>query len=79
MGKKQKKRRGALSRQERLKRLDRFLLRIGVAFFIIAGVIELLSPAGFSILRFAILYGISIMGLLIGRTIGKWMFINRQL
>lgn len=62
-----------------LKRLDRTLLRIGLVLFIVAGAIELFSATGFSWGRYAILCAMVAMGLLFGRTIGKWMFINRQL
>jgi hypothetical protein len=37
-----------------------------------------LETAGFSLSRFALFCAIGAMGLLVGRTIGRWMFINRQ-
>ena len=76
MGKRQKKQK--LSRQEMQQRIDRTLLRTGLFLFIVAGAVEFFSPAGFSISRFALLCAIGAMGLLVGRTIGRWMFINRQ-
>jgi DMSO reductase anchor subunit len=76
MGKRQRKQK--LSRQEMQQQLDRTLLRIGLFLFIVAGAVEFFSPAEFSLGRFALLCAIGAMGLLVGRTIGRWMFINRQ-
>ncbi len=59
------------------RRLDRTLLRIGLVLVIVAAAIEFFSPAGFSLARFALLCTMTAMGLLVGRTIGRWMFINR--
>jgi hypothetical protein len=74
MGKRQKK--PKLSQQEMLKRLDRTLLRIGLFLFVVAAAFQFFSGAGFSLGRFVLLCAIGAMGLLFGRTVGKWMFIN---
>ena len=74
---KSRKRRSESS-EEQLKRLDRVLLRIALVLFIAAGIYEIFVSAEFSLQRLLLLCLMGVMGLLVGRTLGKFLFIGRR-
>lgn len=61
-----------------MKQLDGTLVRIALILFVAAGVYELFVQPGFSLQRLLFLCLIATMGLLVGRTLGKFLFIGRR-
>lgn len=66
------------SSEEQLRQLDRVLLRIALVLFFAAGIYEIFVSAGFSLQRLLLFCLMGVMGLLVGRTLGKFLFIGRR-
>lgn len=73
-----KRRRGSRSREKQLQQLDRILVRLALVLLIAAGIYELFVSAEFSLQRLLLLCLMGVMGLLVGRTLGKFLFIGRR-
>ena len=66
------------SREEQLRRLNRNLVRIGIILVTAAVAYEFFAQPGFSLQRILFLVVAAILGLAVGRTIGKIVFISRD-
>lgn len=78
MSKQKSQRRAPESREEQLRRLNRNLIRIGIVLAIGAVAYELFAQPAFSLQRVLFLIAAAVLGLAVGRTIGKIVFINRE-
>jgi hypothetical protein len=76
MGKQKQKKRS--SSEVQLRRLNRSLIRIAVVLFIAVAAYEFFVRPQFSFQRLFLLCVAAVVGLLVGRTLGKFLFINRQ-
>lgn len=78
MSKRNRRRNKSETREEQLRRLNRYLVWIGIVLVTGAVAYEFFAQPQFSLQRVLFLVAAAIVGLAVGRTIGKIMFIRRE-